>query len=436
MSTYDVAVGLDEVTLNKALAQVFGHAGFQEKVARGKQQTSTPIGEINITWELKAPPTVSFAKVPEDRWRTAIKGLHDKELPASNVLTLVCPELYAEIEYADGARESDTTEVNLFAHLKVAHGKMTVDPFGVWVDQSKLAEIQSSALNALVFFGLELAETALTDLALPPMPSELGVELGPPAAAIDGSRLIVGLALKPGKVELTGGEWPSAGLFVLGSHALVNGLVRAQLHQVRGQTFTWRREALGSPGDGGAAVLEAAMEILEADVQVDAQELTQLGGTCRLALRGSGVVSLLKAVGLSALVRILEKIYLAWNGLGYGAQLFPSPLLFGLGLALEDRTVKVQVRSVRKCVALVWPRGSLPTILLSLVLWPVVQLVALIVPPVAASRVSSHQPTWDLFAVPPVTLELLGKPLGLALSGLDCSTYAEQLLIQGNLDLS
>lgn len=436
MSTYDVAVGLDEATLNRALAQLFGHAGFQEKVVRGKQKTSTPIGEIDITWELKSPPTLSFAKVDPDRWRTAVKGLHDKELPADNVFTLVCPELYAGIEYADGARESDITEINLFAHLQMADGKVSVDPYGVWVDQEKLKEIQPSALNALIFFGLEMAEKALADIALPSLPADLGVELGPPVVLIQDQRLVVGMAEKSGKADLSGAAWPGQGLFVLASHNLVNGLVRGQLHRVRGRSLAWRREALGSPGDGGAAVIEAVAEVLAADVQVNAQELTQVGGTLRLAVRGRAVVSLFKAIGLSGLQRILAKIYLAWLGLGYGAQLLPSTLYLGVGLALEDKTVKVQVRSVRKCVALVWPRGSLPTILFSLLLWPLSQLVALVVPPLVASHLNSKQPTRDVFTIPPVTTELLDKPLSVAVSGLGCATHSEQLLVHGVVDLT
>lgn len=436
MSTFDVAVGLDEATLNKALAQLFSHAGIQEKVARGKQKTSTPIGEIDITWELKEPPTLSLTDPPPDRWKAAVKGLHDQALPAHNVVTLVCPALYAELEYADGKKESDITEVNLFAHLRVANGEVTVDPYGVWVDPAKLKEIQPSAMNALLFFGLEMAEKALTGIALPAIPWDLGVELGPPSAVIDGQRLIIGAASGHRTVDLSGGTWPTAGLFVLGSHDLVNGLVRGQLHQIRGQTLTWRRDGLGSPGDGAAAVIEAVGEVLEADVQVDAGELTQVGGTCRATLRGSAVVSLLKAIGLSGLQRILDKIYLAWLGLGYGAQLLPSPLYLGVGLVLEDRSVRVQLRSVRKCVALVWPRGSLPTILLSLFLWPLTQLAALILPPVLVSRANANQPTWEVFSIPTVTTELLGNPLGLTVSGLSCFTHEERLLIRGAVDLS
>jgi len=435
MSTFDVAVGLDEATLNKALAQLFVHAGVREKVVRGQEKISTPIGEIDITWEVKEPPTLSLAGPPAERWEAAVKGLHDRVVPDRDMVTVVCPAIHAGIEYADGARQSDVTQVDIYAQLRVADGEVTLDPYGVWVDPAKVKELQPSAMNALLFFGLEMAEEALTGLALPAIPSDLGVDLGPPAAVIDGRRLIVGAAIKPGAVDLTGGAWPAAGLFVLGSHDLVNGLVRGQVHRIRGRTLTWRREALGSPGDGGAAVIEGVLEVVEADAQVDASDLTRVGGTLRATARGSAVASLVKAIGLSAIGRILEKIYLAWLGLGYGAQVLPLPLYLGLGLVLEDRTVKVQVRTVRRCVALVWPRGSLPTILVSLVLWPLAQVAALIAPWVLASRANANHPTWEVFSIPTVTTELLGKPLGLAVSGLGCATYEGRLLIRGALDL-
>jgi hypothetical protein len=436
MSTFDVAVGLDEATLNKALAQLFGHAGFQEKVARGQQTVPTPADEIHIRWDLQAVPTLSFAKPSEARWKAAIKGLHDQKLPDPNLFTLVCPSLFVELKYADGNTESDVMEVHLYAHLQMAGGKVTVDPYGAWVDRATLKEIQFDVFSALVFFGLEMAEKALTNLALPSLPADLGVNLGPPTAVIDGQRLVVGMALSPDTVDLGGATWPEAPLFVLGSHALVNGLVRGQLHRVGGQTFTWRRERLGSPGDGGAAVIELVGKVLEADVQVDARSLTQLGGTGRVVLRGSAVVSLLKAVGLSMLQRILEKIHLSWWGLGYGAQILTSPVLFELGLFLEDRAVKVRLRSLSSVVSLVWPRGSLPTILLSLVLWPLAQLAVLMAPPVLASRAIANQSTFEVFTIPVVTIDLLGKPLRLAASGLSCSTHQKRLLIQSTLDLS
>ncbi len=436
MSTFDVAVGLDEATLNKALAQVFGHAGFGAKIARGQRKVPTPAGEINIAWDLKAPPTLSFVKPPDERWKAAIKGLHDEALPDPNLFTLVCPKLWVELQYADGVTQSDVMEVHLYALLQMAGGTVTVDPYGVWLDQDKLENVQSDVLRSLIFFGLEMAEKVLTDLTLPEIPSDLGVNLGPPAAVIDGRRLILGMALRPATVDLVGATWPEAPLFVLGSHGLVNGLVRGQLHRVNGQTFTWRREAMGSPGDGGAAVIEVLGEITEADVQVDANHLTHLGGTGRVALRGRAVVSLLKAVGLTALQRILEKIHLSWLGLGYGARILTSPVLFELALVLEDQSVKVRLRSLSKVVSLLWPRGSLPAILLSLVLWPLVQVVALIAPPVVAPRLIANQSTFEVLTIPAVTFELLGKPLSLTVSGLSCSTYEERLLIQSTLDLS
>ncbi len=436
MNTFDVAVGLDEATLNKALAQLFGHAGIQEKVARGQQKVPTPVGEIQISWELRAPPILSFQRPTPAQWQEAIKGLHDQELPAHNLFTLVCPDLWVGLEYADGKSESEALEVRLYAHLQVANGKVTVDPYGVWLDRSRLQKIQFDAFSALVFFGLEMAEKAVTDIALPEFPPELGVRIGQPVAEIDGQRLIVAAALSPRVVDLDGATWPAAGLFLLGSHDLVNGLVRSQLHRVDGQTFTWRREKLVTPGEGGAVVVEAAGEVLEVDVQVDAKALTHLGGTCRLAVRGSAVMSMLKALGLSTLQRILEKLHLSWFGLGYGAQILPSEVLFEVALVLEDRTVKVQIRNLRRCVALIWPRGSLPTMLMSLILWPLTQLAALIAPPLVASYLGSHRSTLDVWTITPVTFELLGKPLSLTVSGLGCSTSDDYLLLQSNLDLS
>lgn len=438
MSNFDVAVGLDEATLNKALAQLFGQAGVQRVAARGQQKSATPSGDIIIRWEILQPPAISFAPVPADRWKAATKGKHDKVLPEGNVLTLVLPAICLELEYDDGVREKDTTEAHLYATLEVADGKVNVDPKGLWMDQDRIQNLQLSTLISLVHFGLDMAQEALTGIALPALPSDLGVTLGAPGALIhDHKRLILGLAIAPREVDLEGVVWPQEGLFLLGSHDLVNGILRAQLlPRVQGQRFTWRRERLDTPGEGGAAVLEGGLEVLEADVGVNAAELTEVDATARVALRVSAVVSLLKGLGLTSLVRLLEKVYLAWQGLGYGAQLLPSQPQVGVGLVLEDRSVKVQLRHLGRCAPLIWPRGSLPTILLSLALWPLTQLAVVITALVLISRANRDRPLFAVLTVPTVQLSLLDAPLGLTVGGLGCQTCDGRLLIRGDLDLS
>ncbi len=434
MSKYDVAVGLDEATLNKALSQLFNHAGFQEKIAKGFKQVDAGPRKYGLTWEISKPPRLSLEKVPKERWDAAEHAELDDELPEHNVFTLVLPELSLDVEYEGGERRADTIEAHLYAHLQVADGKVSVDPYGLWYDRASLVNIQHETLGSLVYFGLDMAEDALKDIALPAIPADLGVALGPPSAVIEGARLIVGMALDPAPVDLTAAAWPETGSFVLGSRELLNGLLHSQLHRIQNQTFPVRKEALGSPGSGGAAVAEAVIQVLEAHAQVDGTDLTQVGVTGRVSMGVKAVVSLLQAVGLSAVVRLLDKLHLAWHGLGYGVQLMPSPLYLKLGLLLQDRTVSVQLRQVRRCGALIWPRGSLPTILLSLALWPLTQLVTIIALLWVTSWINSKQPSKPVFTVPAVSFDLLGKPVSLTVSDLRCATHDGQLLIRSGLD--
>ena len=76
MTKFDVAVGLDEAALNKALAQLFGHAGIQEKVARGSRKIPTPIGEIDITCEVKVKGDLSDEQLQTIKRLIAYSPVH------------------------------------------------------------------------------------------------------------------------------------------------------------------------------------------------------------------------------------------------------------------------------------------------------------------------------------------------------------------------
>ncbi len=281
--SFDVALGLTNATVNRALAQLYAKPDARNKFFKG----SKTVGPVTINYDIQEPPTVSLDGPPADgwdKWKDAIDNngvTDDKPVPAAadNPFQV----RFTQFEVSSGSDTGTAPLVIVFCTSSLAGTKVTFDPQKAWLDESKVPGWTKIILNAAIGVALQKAEQQLAGLDIPPLSfgtAGVTVDLGDPVATIGGGRLLLLANLKSKKdpPDPAGFTWPQQDLFGLLSTDVMN--------QVAGGAAAKFHKTDTGDGDKGIAKYTYTYTASVSGAQVNPAKLTEIDATLNINFSG------------------------------------------------------------------------------------------------------------------------------------------------------
>lgn len=73
MSNFDVAICMDQGSLNQVINSIFNRQSLRAKLFNGSQSTTLAGVQVQVGWEVLVPPTVTLTPPSAEQWSSAVK---------------------------------------------------------------------------------------------------------------------------------------------------------------------------------------------------------------------------------------------------------------------------------------------------------------------------------------------------------------------------
>jgi hypothetical protein len=302
MSQFDVAIGMNEATLDQGVSGLYANSEARQKLFKGSQTGTLGNSQYTASWDIQAAPTFSFEPPSESQWSCSIDDQGQNPttpIPIENMFQMVFPQFYGKYTLGTSEPVSGTTEVIAFVQMTIQGNKITLAPLSVWLDESKMSGWDQYILNQVILKNvLQQATRMLSGMNIPPLSFSLSgakIELSAPVGTVGNGWLILAASLpSKGAPDITGVTWPNQPLFVLMSSDVVNQVVNALASQLNGKKFS-----NDGSKNGGKWSYTATIDRLD-NVQPDSSDLTKINANVLFSFDASvayGICSLSTAAG-------------------------------------------------------------------------------------------------------------------------------------------
>jgi len=295
MSGYDLAVSMDQNTINGVLSQAFGLPRLAN-LFTGTITQDVLGSQASVTWTLNQAPVLSLAEPAANLWNAAVdaQGGHPTQVATSGLITF--PSMGLTYNYAG---ESGTTTIAPSAiwTYTINGADVTVTPVGVILDTSGMSpNVQAIVQYIILPLVMQQAQTYTKTIQLP-SGTYGGVSFGTPAMTITNQRLIMVAAIQgqPTPAIPTLSTLPTAPLFIQVSQAAAQAAATAGANSYVGQKKTF--SGSGQSADyNGAAVMNAVTITLGSTDPTQVSATITYGLTCDVSI-GDGTCGISAASG-------------------------------------------------------------------------------------------------------------------------------------------
>jgi hypothetical protein len=318
MSNYDVAISIDQATLNRVIATAFGRQSLRSKLFSGRQTITFQGVQVTVGWEVQQVPTLSLTPPSTQQWQNAIKQDGGAAQPMQNAFVVNIPQLKVTMENTSGKIEEATTSVEAICTISInaLNNKLSLDPVALVVDLS-----QASAFDKVIYRTflipqvLHMADSLLSDEQFPDIDFK-GIRFGPAVLIVGTGRIvaIANLQGKPAPSAPPADSFPDGPLYILLSREAMQQVVSRGTQDLRGKRVSAsgsRDFTVGKANynvslqfDSVSASLTNDLTVVNASLGVSVSAsagvdvVSAIGGTIVNAAKtvGDGVVSAGKAV--------------------------------------------------------------------------------------------------------------------------------------------
>ncbi|MEU9059814.1 hypothetical protein AB0D13_13360 [Streptomyces sp. NPDC048430] len=422
MTSYDIAVGLDEAAMSQAMAAVY-HQLYPD-VFTGSQLVDKAGLVFDVSWDVTAPPTVALGPPPEGRRIVAQHlgahldpppGVTVEQLVDAYVTTLehttfrvVADDMTMTIQ---GGGEHATVPVKVVLYVQV-------DSFGPHLRLRPLKATGTTGnptddwfLNNIILpEAIKVAQEFLPEIDLPPL-TFAGVGLTAPAADVT-PRHVVALAALAGRPVPTPPfpeNWPQSPFFAVMSDEAKLAIGRAGVRSMVGRTF----------GDSGKVNIGIGTAEYAATARIAAIDI-------RLADQGAPQFAFNAAI--TGNVRAGITIGCTTFGLNYTLYAAPPPT-GRIGLELSGTRVSARTQHVNPFVLLLSPDGNPIEWLLSALTAPLLQTVTAVFSPLITKAFEGL--AFPVTTLPSLTLDTSGVRLVVTPADVRFATFAGRTSIEG-----
>lgn len=165
---FDFAVGLSSEALDTGIKEL--HTKHRGLFQGTEGQDSGAAGPESASWDVTEPPTVKVGPPSADDWsRSTDPGGHtppSAPMPTDSVLQITLTKTNAKV--GDSEKNLiDQKDVDVYAALSVADGKINVTILAIRLDTSGMARWDKAALHVMLPKIMKAAGSALTGFSIP-----------------------------------------------------------------------------------------------------------------------------------------------------------------------------------------------------------------------------------------------------------------------------
>lgn len=422
MTTYDVAVGLDETAMSQAMSAVYRE--LYPKVFTGSQRVERAGLEFDVSWDVTAPPTVALGPPPEGRRIVAQHlGAHLEPPPGVTVEQLI-DAYVTTLEHTtfqvvandmtmtiQGGGEHATVPVKVTLYVQV-------DSFGPHLTLRPLKATGTTGnptddwfLNHIILpEAVKVAREFLPGIDLPPF-TFAGVGLTAPAVDVTPGHIVVlaALAGKPVPTPPFPENWPRSPFFAVMSDEAKLAIGRAGVRSLVGKTF----------GDSGKVNIGIGTAEYAATARI---------ATIDIRLADQGAPQFAFNAAITGNVRAGIKIGCTTFGLNYTLYAAPPPT-GRIGLELSGTRVSARTQHVNTFVLLLSPSGNPIEWLLSALTAPLLQAVTATFSPLITKAFEGL--SFPVTTLPSVSIDTSGVRLVVTPTDVHFATFAGLTSIEG-----
>ncbi|WP_372394263.1 hypothetical protein ABMY26_04290 [Azospirillum sp. HJ39] len=245
MNPYDVAIGLNQDTLNSVLNQAFGLSSLSSLFSN---TNSVPIEgqQATVEWTVNQAPQISLTQPTSSQWSNAIDSSGGPPAVVPNAGTLTLPSLTLNYTYG-GSSGTPTVNPTLIWTWSVADGVLTLTPYGLELTGTGASDALITYLLLPTIMGSAKNYMQVITLPTAQLGSAIGIELGPANFTVSSSQLLMVAAIQGQPIPdiPDASSLPSDNLFVQLSTAAMNAAAQSAAksqvdgsHPVSGSGFT------------------------------------------------------------------------------------------------------------------------------------------------------------------------------------------------------
>ncbi|VVB70690.1 Uncharacterised protein [uncultured archaeon] len=426
MNEFDLALGIDQNTLNKAISAIYSKT--HNNIFMGSFGIDVHGITAAITWDISKPPMLDLnysaradAVLPEIFGKLQIFKDISKESIVKTTASLkaatfsmIIPAITLTLKLPVG-QPSVTFSANVLCQAQInQNGQIELAAIHLDLDTSKSKlDFLDQIINSLSDPVLHAANNALKGIHIPTINAE-GITLGYPVAVVSGGRLIVlvNLASK-GSPSPTTASWPNEAVFCLASKELINEVVRNNYnmgkipHQV---------------SDRGSKDLGITTAYYNAALQVGAPNIGMAGADFLISL------------GLGGNVAAGFKTILGNFGLNYMAVIDPNPLSCKVRLSVDSsRQLVVSIPSIPSAKVLLKPQGNVAETILSTLNAVQANIMSLILSTLLPRIIQSINV--PVVKIPSIPVDIGNIHVKIQANNLRVGSFNGMALVAGNLEV-
>ncbi|MCP4217038.1 MAG: hypothetical protein GY765_20490 [bacterium] len=238
MNEFDVIIGMDSSTINKAIAQLYNRSDLRNRVFKGS--VSQPIMGVTVTadYDVQQAPLVYLQSLTNAKdWQQCIKADGSAPQPTSNSFFLNFPKL--KITQTTPQSQEATIYVKTICTANISGNTLTFKAVAVLIDFSGLNQNTVTMYKAMIIPKvLQMANSIVSGISLPSLNFE-GISLTTPGISIQSERLIVASNLSGRALTPIGSSgWPDKPFFILCSPRMLQQLGNVAAGQAKGKNFS------------------------------------------------------------------------------------------------------------------------------------------------------------------------------------------------------
>lgn len=255
MSTFDVAIGLDQTSINGVISQLFDNATLKAKIYQGNvTKDISPLGNVSLTYTVNAAPTIVLAAPAKSDWDKALPA-DGPAYPASNAFQLSLSNVTVEFTVASAKPVTAMGSISVYGTLSVANDLLNLNVQKVLLDETDFSAVDQLIVNGIIIpQALEIAHNTVSGVAIPRIPTfnqsiggkTVALEFQDPVAGILDEQLIIATAIEGNAAPSLSGFTPPAnkGMYLLSGINPIN--------KVLGTVMAGYNSS-GNPKTGGSA---------------------------------------------------------------------------------------------------------------------------------------------------------------------------------------
>lgn len=306
--SYDVAISMDQVALNRVIDSLFGRPNLRNRLLSGSQTTTLSGVQVTVGWEVQQAPSVTLSPPSSQQWQSAIKQDGNVPQPTQDAFIVNFPKLKVSRQKTSGQIDEETIALDAICVINLRDNKLALDPVAVIVDLSQATPNDRVIFKAILIPQiLRIADSMLSGQQMPNLDFQ-GVQFGLLVLAVGNERIVgaanlVGKALPP-VPSLSELPNTSSPFYVLLSQEAVQKIADRGIQELQGKSDS----TSGSESFGiGKANYSASVRLNSISVQTSSNptivqanvgvSASASAGVDVFSVIGDGIVDAAKTVG-------------------------------------------------------------------------------------------------------------------------------------------